>query len=138
MQCPSKLLTPLPCNIGVVVSLLHTAVCMFLPTALKHTGAQFKREVPIPEFQQLNTSLPTYDANDLDPEEHRNSIDAIPDVVAYLPTCEEFLVDVSVRNLLAQRDSTAALWNSGFAAVSGENDELTRYPTTKGSRPLRR
>ena len=68
-DAPPSDLHPLSCQIGGGVSLLHTAVCLFRSTALRQTGALVKREVPIPEFQQLNTSLPNYDANDLDPEE---------------------------------------------------------------------
>ena len=76
---------------------------MFLSTALKHTGAIVKREVPIPEFQQLRSSLPVHDFNDTDPLERRNSLDAIMDVVAHFPSGEEFLIDTSFRNPLALR-----------------------------------
>ena len=74
---------------------------MFLSTALKQTGALVKREVPIPDFQQLNTALPNYDSSDIDPHERSNSLDAIMDVVAHLPSGVEFLIDASIRNPLA-------------------------------------
>ena len=54
------------------------------------------------------------------------------DVVAHFPTGEEFLLDASIRNPLALRYATAAFSTAGFAADSGEQDKLTRYPTTKG------
>ena len=61
---------------------------MFLSTAFKETGALVKREVPIPEFQQLTTSLPAYESTDVDPHEQTHSLDAIMDVVAHLPSSE--------------------------------------------------
>jgi len=54
------------------------------------------------------------------------------DVVAYLPSGEEFLLDASIHNPLAQRYCNAAFSQPGFAAVQGEQDKLHRYPTTDG------
>ena len=133
---------PLSCKIGGGVSLVNIAVSIILSRALKQTGAVVKREVPIPEFQQLPipefqqlaTVLPPYEHNDLDPEEHKNSLDAIMDVVAYLPTGEEYLVDASIRNLLAKRYAAVAFSDAGCAAVCGENDKINRYPEMVRSR----
>ena len=56
------------------------------------------------------------------------------DVVSFSPTGEEYLLDASVRNPLAQRYAIAAFSRPGFAASCGERDKEVRYPTTAGKR----
>jgi hypothetical protein len=118
------------CKVGGGVAMLHTAVCMQLSRIFKTTGAQVKREVPVPEFANLITSSspPTYDPEDIDPQEQAHLADSIMDVVAYLPSGEEFLFDASVRNPLAKRYALAAFSKFGFAADCGEHDKRQRYP----------
>ena len=77
-------------------------------------------------------ALPNYDSTDLDPEEHKNSFDAIMDVVAHLPSGEEFLIAASIWNPLALRYVTAAFSTAGFAAETGDKDKTCRYPTAQG------
>ena len=64
--------------------------------------------------------------------ELKNAADSIMDVVAYLPTGEEYLIDTSIRNPLANRYAQAAFSTAGFAADCGEADKRKRYPATSG------
>ena len=105
---------------------------MYLSKACRHMGALTKREVPIPELLQTTAPLPTYDDIDFNPLEQEHSVAAVMDVVAYLPTGEEFLLDASIRNPLAQKYSSRAFYKPGHAAVTGEADKARRYPPTKG------
>jgi hypothetical protein len=127
---------PLSCKVGGGVAMLHTAVCMQLNRIFKTTGAQVKREVPIPEFaNRITSAAPTvYDPDDADPRDQAHLAAAIMDVVAYLPTGEEFLFDASVRNPLAKRYAVAAFSKFGFAADCGEQDKRQRYPPAQGKK----
>jgi hypothetical protein len=125
---------PLSCKVGGGVAMLHTAVSMQLSRIFKQTGALVRREVPIPEFTHFSPPPPAYDPDDVDPEEQAHLADAIMDVVAHLPTGEEYLIDASIRNPLAQRYAVAAFSRYGFAADCGEQDKRHRYPLTKGKK----
>ena len=58
------------------------------------------------------------------------------DILAIAPTGEEFLIDSSIRNPLAQRYSQSAFSLPGRAADVGEYDKKSRYPTTQGKAVL--
>ena len=60
------------------------------------------------------------------------------DILAIAPTGEEFLIDASIRNPLAQRYSQSAFSHPGRAADVGEYDKKARYPTTRQSCPTLR
>ena len=58
------------------------------------------------------------------------------DVMAVAPTGEEFLIDASIRNPLAQRYSQSAFSQPGRAADIGEFDKKARYPVAQGKSVL--
>ena len=60
-----------------------------------------------------------YDDDDLDPLEAQNFKDAVMEIMAVAPTGEEFLIDASIRNPLAQRYSQSAFSQPGRAADVG-------------------
>ena len=126
----------LSCKIGGGVSFLHTALCTQLTKILKEAGLRAHREVPIPEFANVPKTAPVYDDDDVDPLELQNSKDAFMDLLANAPTGEEFLIDASIRNPLAQRYSESAFSHPGPAADVGEYDKKSRYPTTQGKAVL--
>ena len=58
------------------------------------------------------------------------------DILAIAPTGEEFLIDASIRNPLAQRYSQSAFSHPGRAADVGEYDKKSRYPLAQGKAVL--
>ena len=111
--CDNSLVHPLSCKVGGGVSFLHTAICTQLTKITTEAGLRVHREVPIPELTTSTPKPPSqlYDDDDLDPLEAHNSKDAIMDIMAVAPTGEEFLIDASIRNPLAHRNSQSAFLN---------------------------
>ena len=136
--CDNSLFHPLSCKIGGGVSFLHTAICTQITKITKEAGLRVHREVPIPEFTSSSSKSPTqvFGDDDLDPLEAQNFKDAVMDVMAVAPTGEEFLIDASIRNPLAQRYSDSAFSQPGRAANLGEFDKKARYPVAQGKAVL--
>ena len=135
----NTLFHPLSCKVGGGVSFLHTAVCTQITKITKEAGLRVHREVPIPEFATCSTKhtpAQAYEDDDFDPLELQNSKDAVMDILAIAPTGEEFLIDASIRNPLAQRYSQSAFSQPGRAADIGEFDKKARYPVAQGKSVL--
>ena len=88
---------------GGGVAIIQIALCIQITRMLQAAGLTIKREIPIPEFSSLETELPEYADDDIDPREISHSRDANMDVVAFTPFGEEYLVDASVYKPLATR-----------------------------------
>ena len=95
-------------------------MCTQLTKIVKDAGLRAHREVPIPEFSQIPKSALLYDDDDTDFLKLQNSKDAIMDILALAPTGEEFLIDTSICNPLAQRYADRAFFHPGRAAEIGE------------------
>ena len=93
---------PISFKIGGGVTLCHTAIRIQLAKIFKLTGAQVKREVPIPEFSHLLYNSPDYVPDDAVVVESRHSTEAIMDVVSFSLTGEKHVLDASARSLLAK------------------------------------
>ena len=122
----------LSCNIGGGVALLHRALSTAMVNVAKDCGASVKTEVPISEFVATSPSSDSPDADHFDPIEEQHAADAILDVVAYLPSGAEFIIDVSARNPLTNRYRSSACSKPGHAASRGEYDKRHRYKPSQG------
>ena len=103
----------LDCPVGPLRNRRHDDLADDYAGILEECGAIARREAFVPEFSARK--------------------EAWLDVWAYgIPEISDLLLDITVRNPLADKYCTAAAASAGATALVGQADKKTRYPTNGG------